>query len=176
MSLAEAKLHLRAASDDQDAMIAGYITAARMMLDGRDGALGRSLVTQTWDYKLDAFPAPGASLDLPLSPVASVTSVTYRDSDGASQTWSASQYVLKGAGGGSAYIVEADGYSWPGTDGTAECVTVRFVAGYGGRQAVPEPIRQAMLLLVEDFYDRPESSYLRDRSKSLWLPYRVSWL
>lgn len=177
MSLEEAKTQCRVTSDADNALIASMITTARTLLDGREGWLGRAIVSQTWDYKLDAFPTAGTPLVLPLAPVASVTSITYRDSDGASQTWSASQYALRGAAGsGPAYIAEATGYSYPGTDGTAENVVVRFVAGYGGRAAVPEPLRQAILLMVEDFYDRPDGKVLQERARALWMPYRVTWV
>jgi hypothetical protein len=39
-----------------DTVLGAFITAARQMLDGRDGWLGRALNTQTWDLILDRFP------------------------------------------------------------------------------------------------------------------------
>lgn len=173
ISLAEAKMQCRITGDDEDALLSGMIGAVRASLDGRDGWFGRSITTQTWDLKLDEFPRPGAALALPLPPLQSVTSITYRDGDG-SHIWAAEEYAVIGVGaweGGS--IVAAEGYSWPGTDGTAECVTVRFVAGYGGSSPVPEPIRAAMLLMVEDMYDRPETTTLRERAMALLRPYRL---
>lgn len=174
MSLIEAKLHCRVDHTADDALIGGFIAAVRAQLDGRDGLLGRSLVTQTWDYKLAAFPASGAALELPLAPVASITSVTYLDAGGALQTWSSSEYMLYG--GDEAYLSEKESYSYPATAITPESVVVRFVSGYGAPSLVPEPIRAAILLMVEDLYDRPESRALRDRAMCLLTPYRMHWL
>ena len=60
VSLDEMKAHIRQDSDVEDAedgAILTFIAAATGKLDGRDGLLGRCLITQTWILKLDRFPA-----------------------------------------------------------------------------------------------------------------------
>lgn len=85
VSLAEAKAHLRVEVNDENSLIQTLITAARQYVET---ATRRALLQQTWDDKLDAFPC--GAIVLPLSPVTSVTSITYLDTAGVSQTWSSS--------------------------------------------------------------------------------------
>lgn len=171
VSTDEAKAQCRVTGSADDVLIAGMVKAVRQNLEGRDGWLGLALVTQTWDLKLDAF--PDGSLELPLPPLASVTSVTYRDESGDAQTFSSGSYTVSGVGQpGGGEITLVDGESWPLTDGTAECVIVRFVAGTAAAD-VPEAIKLGIKLLVEDQYDRPDGSVLRDRAMALLRPYRV---
>lgn len=149
LTTAEAKSHLRVDLTDDDTLIDAYITAARQYVEED---LGRALVTQTWDYTLDAFPSDGSAIRLPRPPLRSVTSVTYVDSAGATQTLSSANYIVN-TGKRYGEISLAYGQTWPATREQANAVTVRFVAGYGDALAVPEPIKTAMRLVVGDFYD-----------------------
>ncbi|HUS97120.1 MAG TPA: hypothetical protein VMX97_10305 [Hyphomicrobiaceae bacterium] len=152
--------------DDDDALIMGYLRSAVQQIDGRDGGGGLALITQVWDYKLDAFPLsnvmpgdPYGAVRVPLSPLQSVGSISYVDLAGATQTLSASLYQVVGNGGDSRpKIVPAWGQTWPDTRDQPEAVTVRFTAGYGDdANDVPEPIRQALTLMVQNAYDGCES-------------------
>ena len=171
LTLAEVKAHLRVedTANDEDALIMSLTRAAHEHIDGRDGWLGRALLTQTWDLVLDRFPknrtrargyiGPGFAADairVPLPPLISVTSVKYIDSDGVLQTWAASKYTvdIKSQPG---RITPAFGEVWPSTRGEINAVTVQFVAGYGADwNSVPTPIKHAMLLLVGHFYEHRE--------------------
>lgn len=138
----------------EDATLIGtYRDAVQAHLDGAGGILGRALVTQTWVVKLPAFPC-GEIVSLPLPPLQSVSSITYLDSSGSSQTLSASKYdVVTGGQIGRGYVRLAYGQAWPSTYEHPEAVTVTFVAGYGSSASdVPANIRSAGLLLVEDLY------------------------
>lgn len=147
VTLGEAKAHLRVDHSDEDARITSLIKAATSYLDGRTGVIGRCLVTQTWELTLDAFPAK--EIELPLGPVASVTSVKYVDAAGLEQTLSAGSYYVDTASL-SAWVVPED--TWPATMAAANAVTVRYVAGTAAA-SVPEAIRQAILLLVGHWYE-----------------------
>src|ERR671919_706510 len=93
LSVADAKDQMRVTLDSEDAYIATLIQAATGYLDGRDGVLGRALMTQTWEYVLDAFPLHDW-IWLPLPPIQSVTSITYRDTSGNVQIFAAANYSL----------------------------------------------------------------------------------
>src|SRR4029077_18050283 len=54
----------------------------------------RAFITQTWDDVRDGFPGSDEAIWLPRPPLISVTSVTYIDTAGATQTWSASLYTV----------------------------------------------------------------------------------
>lgn len=149
VTLAEAKAQARVDHADEDALIAGLIAAATQHLDGWEGTLGRALVTQTWAAR---YPGFGCVLRLPLRPVQSVTSVVYRDATGAEETLDAGLYRLQADELG-AYVERVAETVWPETAARSDAVTVTFVAGYGDPADVPRPIRQAMLMLIEHWYD-----------------------
>jgi uncharacterized phiE125 gp8 family phage protein len=155
VTLAEAKVHLRQDVADEDALITTLITAARQWTET---FTHRALITQTWDLKLDDFPCDDADLELPLAPVASVTSISYVDTTGATQTWSASSYQTDLPTGPQAQrgrIAPAYAQYYPVPRSQLNAVTVRFVAGYGATGAtVPESIRAAIKLMVGHWFER----------------------
>lgn len=110
----------------------------------------RALVTQTWDLFLDAF--PGWELGVPKPPLQSVSSISYVDTNGTAQTLASDQYLvdIKGEPG---RITPAYGLTWPSTRAQNNAVTVRFVAGYGAAGAVPDGIKNWMLLRIRQLYD-----------------------
>jgi uncharacterized phiE125 gp8 family phage protein len=150
LSLAEAKAHLRATHSSEDGLIAGYILAAREFVED---ATHRKLIIQTLDYTIDdGWPCVMARgyyrtrIELPVKPVASVTSISYVDSGGASQTLAADQYVVR-TDGPVPYIEPAYDVSWPSVRCQSSAITIRFVAG-SALGDVPNPLMQAMRLLV----------------------------
>jgi uncharacterized phiE125 gp8 family phage protein len=153
VTLVETKAHLRVDITDDDVQIGSLVTAAREQLETDTR---RALVTQTWDLVLDAFPRE-AKLELPLPPLASVTSITYKDADGITQTFPAGNYVVA-VSEIFGRIVLKSGFTWPSTTlWSADAVAVRFVAGYGGAAAVPQTAKQAILLLVGHWYENREA-------------------
>lgn len=152
VSLSDAKTHLRVPSDvtDEDGLIAALITTAR---EYAEQYTGRAIRTQTWDYKLDAFPCD--EIVLPMPPVTSVSSISYVDQNGDSQTWSASYYqtdLPSGPTAAKARIWPAYGQYFPQTRWQLNAVTVRFVSGYATVAAVPESIKAAIKLIVGHLY------------------------
>jgi uncharacterized phiE125 gp8 family phage protein len=156
VSLEEAKVHLGVSYADHDALITQHIQAAVQRLDGRDGFLGRALVTQTWKLLLDGFTD---AITVPLPPCQAVTEIAYVDTAGTVQTLAAGDYQVFGmADAAPAGIVPAFGKSWPATRAMHEAVSVTFRAGYGDSAAdVPAPIRSAILLLVGVLYENREN-------------------
>ena len=180
VTLQEAKSHLRVDAADDDALITSLITAARETVEH---ITRRALVTQTWDYFLDAFPS-GDELALPLPPLRAVTSITYKDKDGNVSTFDASNYVVDTASEPGRVVLKSSA-TWPSaTLWPASAVTVQFDAGYGGAADVPQAIKQGLLLLVGHLYENREAivpgTVLREIPMGvdalLW-PYRVlRWL
>lgn len=181
VSLAEARLHCRVDIDDDDDLIARLIQAAREVCESRSN---RAFVTQTWEVSLPGFvrrdPSPGftwetallypggGAINLPRSPLQSVTSVTYVDFAGNPQTVSALTYQVSGVGTVSGGAVQAlYGLSWPAARYQPESVRVRYVAGYGAAGAVPAAAKQAILLLVGHWYANRETVVIGTISKDL---------
>lgn len=145
VTLPEMKRQLRYARSDKDDEIAEMTAAAVSWLEGREGYLGRALVTQKWRWAFDCFPA--RYIEVPLPPLISVESVKYVDTSGEVQTMSPSDYVadvalLQGR------IRPAYGIVWPPTRAEELAVRVEFTAGYGAAAAVPREIKQAVKMLV----------------------------
>lgn len=164
ISIIEAKDHVRATSNDEDGLIAGYVLAAREFVEN-DTHL--RLITQTLDYTIDdGWPCAYARgyertrIELPVRPLASVTSITYVDTAGATQTLAADQYVVR-TDGPVPFIEPAYGVTWPSVRCQSAAITVRFVAGWA-QSAVPASLLQAIRWLVGHQYDNREAVALNN--------------
>lgn len=167
VTLAEARAHSRVDTVEDDAGLAARILAARQYIET---VTGRALITQTLELTLDDFPCD--VIELPRQPVASIVSVTYLDAAGATQTVSASDYLLDSTTL-VARLVPVYGKSWPSTRRTAGNVKVQFVAG---ETQAPRPIVQALLLLVADWNENRETPGDNPAVDALLSPYRTFWL
>jgi uncharacterized phiE125 gp8 family phage protein len=124
----------------------------------------------------DAFPTSGEVLRLAVSPLVSVGSVVYLDANGDSQTWDDANYVVDIYTEPS-LIVEKNGSTYPDTIDQRNAVTVTYTSGFGTTAAdVPQPIKQAILLLIGHFYNHREDtvSEKRTAAERLLNFYRVS--
>jgi uncharacterized phiE125 gp8 family phage protein len=172
VSLGEAKGHLRVDISEDDALIGGLITAARMHVEQH---LKRALMTQTWELVLDCFPSSGG-IRLPLPPLASVVSVKYTDVDGVEGTFAASNYLVDTDREPGLVRLKRSS-AWPAVElQEVGGVRVRYVAGYGNAGATPRPIRQAILLLVGSLYENREDTLVAQGVTVMALPFGVKAL
>lgn len=159
VTLAEAKAHLRIEHNDLDSLITAQITSARLQVES---ITARALITQTWEQTWDwGFPC---TITLDKNPVQSITSVTYIDTAGVTQTVGVSDYTYD-LNAPRALIYPAYGMYWPTARGERNAVTVRFVAGFGAASAVPEDIKTAIKLMLDtvisDISEFTRNSYQR---------------
>jgi len=152
-NIADASLGAEAPSTNStsDPLLGALIASARAAAELE---LRRYLVTQTLDAYFDAFPC-GERSEILLPPLQSVTSITYVDIDGATQTLAADQYQVD-AKSQPARIKPAYGLTWPSTREQDNAVIVRFVAGYGPAAAVPACIKQWMLMRIATMYEKTD--------------------
>jgi uncharacterized phiE125 gp8 family phage protein len=147
VTLADVKQHLRVTDTADDLYIGALIAAARQHLDGWEGWLGRSIMPQTWELVLDAFPCN--EIKIPATPVQSITSIKFDAADGFEQTLATSAYFLDNSSL-SPWVLPSD--AWPATLSAVNAVRVRFVAGYADAASVPAPIKAAIMLIVGKLY------------------------
>jgi uncharacterized phiE125 gp8 family phage protein len=182
LTLAEVKNHCAIDSDDFDDLLTSYIAAVRAHVER---ITNRALCAQTWELRLSGFPSV---IELPLPPFQSVTSITYTDTAGTTQTLAS--YEISGVGGDQpAEIRPAFGTRWPATRDVPEAVKVRFVAGYESDGAsppnpaanVPPDLKAAMLQMIGDAFANRETvssdqTYLipiPGSAKAMLLPFKV---
>lgn len=158
----EVKLHLKIDHDAEDLLLAGYISAARVVCEKQ---LQRTLITTTWRTMLPGFPfgcpawsrrgnpaLPANAIFLENGPVQSVANVSYLDPDGILCMLPAQAYQLQ-VWSGLDVLVPEHGTAWPATQSGLQSVTVDYVAGFGDAAAnIPAPIRSWILLAVGDLY------------------------
>lgn len=153
VTLAEAKAHLRVEIADDDLLIGSMITAAR---EAAEHITQRSLMLQTWELALDAFPSPAYGIRLPKPPFVSISAVSYIDADGELQTMPEADYQV-GQHSEPASLRPAYGTAWPAARNQADAVIVRYVAGYPDASRVPAQVKAWMLLRIGTLYENRES-------------------
>lgn len=144
VSLEDARRHMRVdtfqpeQTHPDDADITAFVQAATDEIDGRNGWLGRALVTQTWKLLLDEFPGSfrfgcnrHGRIALPLPPLQSVTSVKYIDADGVEQTLTADTDYRVVTDAEPGFVEPLYGKTWPSARDEANAVRITYVAGYG---------------------------------------------
>ena len=150
VAIADVRRHvnLGASNTDHDSVLTLLMARARIYCEN---FTNRQLVSATYALTIDGFPIGREKLYLPKSPIQSITSVAYLDSDGASQTLSSAAYRLT-SNRDPGYLTLAYGYNWPTTRAVSDAVTITFVAGYGAIGTVPEAIKQAIMLLIGHWF------------------------
>ena len=177
VSLAEAQLHLRLdtagspPAHPDDALVRGLISAAR---ENAEQYTGVTIASCTYE-------AQGAAVDSKLSlqtyPVTSVSSVTYQDSDGVTQTVAAADYYVDNFARPSRLVFKQNA---PSQD-----LTVQFTAGYTDLSSpnpypCPAGVKAAILIMLGNLYENRESvsstqSYERPQSSTYLLtPHRIN--
>jgi uncharacterized phiE125 gp8 family phage protein len=153
VSLAEAKAQLRVTTADDDAQISLFIKAATA---AAERFCGRAFVEQVWDYTIDAFPAGGAAIELPLPPLIELIGLFTSDAAGLEAELDAGSYRVDAASE-PARVMPAGG-SWPSSGGAR----LRLRAGYLDQsspplEAVPFDVKASILIMVGTLYNNRES-------------------
>ena len=108
------------------------------------------LSDETYKLYLDEFPT--GDIEMWLWPVKAITHVKYYDTTPTQQTISNTNYKTDLVGR-PARIVPYDSYVWPDTKSTyPNAVEIQFTTGFTSPAVVPYDIKQAMLLVLADWY------------------------
>jgi uncharacterized phiE125 gp8 family phage protein len=188
ITLAEAKAQCNVDTTDFDGVLDIFIKSARA---AAENYMGAAIMQRSLDMTIDIFPsdadigfevAPAWNQQHTVAAPISVTSVTYIDTAGATQTLAGSAYTLDDSfASGSFWLLPAYNTDWPDTREQANAVTVRYQVGYDTTAKVPPSIRGWILMTVALFFAQRESMDLTGKMlavpsrfvDSLLDPYRV---
>lgn len=150
---AELKLFAKIDLTDDDALVTDLNATAE---DYIKETLQKSLVFETFELFLDAFPLSGCPIEIPRTPLSSVTSIQYVDTDAVTQTLAGTQYKVDNKVE-PAQIYEGHQKTWPSTRSEVNSVTVKFVSGFGAAASdVPEHFKTMIKQLFTHYYEHRE--------------------
>lgn len=153
ISLEEARTHLRVDHEDEDAFIGSLITAAREYVESHTH---RQLVLATYRLGLPHWPC-GDFVKLPRPILAGVTSITYVDTAGSTQTWNSANYsVDTDSLPGRVWL--GYGLSWPDVRCGAYPITITYTAGWATAALVPESLKTAIKMILANWYENREAT------------------
>ena len=159
ISLKEAKEHLRIEIGEtaEDDYIDSLIAAAT---DKAEQFLHRRLITQTWYYYLETWPA-GDTIVIPFGKLQSVTSIKYKDEDGDESTWSSDEYIVDIKTDPGEIVLDYNESFPDDTLYPSNAITIEFLCGYGTSGSDIDPmILSAMKLIISDLYENRETEII----------------
>lgn len=145
----ELKVFAHIDGNDEDATLAGFIKAARVASEQH---MGRALIHQTIDMKMDYWPSE--NIKLPMPPLVSITKVAILDEDDVETEYSSNNYFTI-AGGGAGRLVLKKSVTAP-TNASRDYggYLIRYVAGYGAVAAnIPQTIIESIKLWASSIYE-----------------------
>jgi uncharacterized phiE125 gp8 family phage protein len=155
VTLDDFKAQMRDPGDDDDFLQAVLDAAVAQIDPAGGGWLERALRTQTWELRLDRFPAH--EIRLPYPPLIAITSVIYTDTGGTTQTLAATTgyRVIDGGRSGKSFLRPPYNGCWPVSRCDSDAVKIRYTCGYAltPSDSMPAPIKQAVLLMGRALYD-----------------------
>ncbi len=164
MTLAEAKIHLRVIHTDEDAYITALIKGARQWIEK---TCNRTFVPVNVTMYLDNFPTGDNTrkegpkkyaIEVPFPPLASVTTLSYVDTNGVTQTLTVNtdfktyNKSLDEPG----LIVPAYNAVWPITRDIPDAVTIVMICGYASSSVIPAAVKQACYEIVANHFENRE--------------------
>ena len=172
LSLAEAKAHLRVTHSDDDIYISTLINSARSTVEQ---FCGLALIQQSWSVFYDSWPSHGI-LNLPLAPILSITDLLIYGEDDVAAPIDHAHYFLDAASKPCRLLLR-QGRSVPMPGRRANGIEIKLVAGFGATAAaVPNQLKQALLLIIADWYASRgdvDAGDLPLSARSLLAPYRT---
>ena len=149
VTLAQAKLHLRVDTSDDDTLVTSLIGAARMQVERHTGLV---LITQQWSCFYDRWGDDG-ELAICIAPLLSVDALKVYAADDVAAVIDTAHYMADLVSRPGRLIIRG-ARSWSAPGRVANGIEVAVTAGYGALASdVPEPLCQAILQLIAHWYE-----------------------
>ncbi len=146
LSLDEAKAFLRVEHDVDDALIGALIAGSLVHIEAQTRA---ALITQSWRISADHWPEDGRIKVTP-APLQALTAARVYDFNNVAQAIDPQAFVTDVG----ASVLAFAPWAWPAPGRLAAGIELDVTVGYGDAAAdVPEPLRQAIRLLVAHWYE-----------------------
>lgn len=146
VSLGEAKAFLRVEHNDDDDLIGALAAGSRIHVEAQTR---RALITQSWRISADTWPEDGRLRVIP-APLKELTAARVYDFDGNAHTVDPQSFVPDLGGSALAFAP----WALPQPGRLAAGIELDVTVGYGDAAVdVPEPLRQAIRLLVGHWYE-----------------------
>ena len=176
LTLNEVKLFLRVDDTTEDDFITSLITAARGLVEGHTWM---PLISQTWAMQFDKDELNLLVWNINKAPLISVSSITYYDSDNNIQTLAASSYEVDIYGSPARFRIK----TMPSVYDRMNALQLNFVCGYANAAAVPQPIKQALYMIIGHLYENRQDvitgtqvNEIPMASEYLLQPYRNNFI
>lgn len=178
VTLAEAKLWCRIEQDvtDEDTLVNSLIAGARQYLED---TFWVPIITQTWAMQFDKDELNLLVWNINKAPLTSVSSITYYDSNNALQTLAASSYEVDIYGSPARFRIK----TMPNVYDRMNVLQVNFVCGWANAAAVPQPIKDAMRMIIASNYENRQTvvtgtqvNEIPDAVNSKMSPYRNNYI
>jgi uncharacterized phiE125 gp8 family phage protein len=148
VTLDEAKTHLRVDGTADDVLIGSLLLTSRLHVET---ALSLAFIAQSWRLILDAWP-PGGKVDIPLSPLQTVSEVRVKPASGSPIVVDASSYVVDAASRPARLVWNNSVPPIPGAP--ANGIEIDIGVGFGATAtSVPAPLKHALLMLTAHWYE-----------------------
>lgn len=176
LTLTEVKTYLRVDDTVENDLITSLITVARQAVEGRTWM---PLISQTWAMQFDYDELNLLVWNINKAPLISVSSVTYYDSNNDLQTLATTAYESDIYGSPARFRLK----SIPTCYQRMNALQVNFVCGYANAAAVPNPIKQAMYMIIGHLYENRQDvitgtqvNDMPQASELLLQPYRNNFI
>ena len=173
LTLDEAKNFLRVEHDDDDDAIAALIAGSRIHVEAH---CRRALIAQTWRLIRDAWPQDGRIPIVP-APLREIVAARVYDGEGDTGEIDLQSFIADRA----ASLLAFAPWALPAPGRIVAGIEIDVIVGYGEAATdVPEPLRQAVRLLIAHWYENRgvaaiggQVALLPSAAAALIAPYRV---
>lgn len=176
ITIADLKTHLTGTfTDAENGYMNALISAAREALEIETR---RQFATATYRLSLDCFPWD-REIRIPRPPLVSVTQIRYLDTTNTEIIMPTTDYAVD-SDSEPGRIWSVPSKCWPATYEVPNAVKITYIAGWPNVEAMPNRLKQLMLLVSADLYTNRVSPtaegcldlipYIREYTRSLKVP------